>query len=402
MAQGVRSRQVVALLLAALGACSRTAPPPPEPRRVDTAAIAEADLVAAVLDECHEPLRGRMDRIAADLKHGDGATEHAIAALPDALRIAGPGGAFLVRGGDVWRLGEGEGRKLPAGAEAERLARLLLFVDAVALGPLHRATGCRRLGPDRFELAVRGGGPWLLALRPGTLLPASLARGGDVVEMLDYLRTSTTWMVARARLGAGEPIAITFEVADLAWHDETFVPPAERAAPAEQRPRVPLLPPGAEPRSPTPFLVEGKALERIVLDDPGTWAGRAAAYRPVHEELLRQQQAVPGFPMFATVGGRAVLMAPFRARDGGPRFSAPEGWRTEAVPAGRLLVVYPPEGDFAARRAAGERQLRLMLEQQGLRARGPVVCQPFLHLQEGEPPADKLEAPVVRVSVAVE
>ena len=56
----------------------------------------------------------------------------------------------------------------------------------------------------------------------------------------------------------------------------------------------------------------------------------------------------------------------------------------------------------AAKTLAGEKLLRDAMTNAGLRARGPIGAQPFLHLDEGEPAADKLANPVVRVSVPVE
>ena len=86
----------------------------------------------------------------------------------------------------------------------------------------------------------------------------------------------------------------------------------------------------------------------------------------------------------------------------GPDFAAPAEWTVQALPAARWLVVYPPDGDLAQKRAAGERLLRDALAARHLTSVGPIVTQPFVHLEDGLPPADKLAAPTVRMAVRLE
>lgn len=404
MAQGIRTRSLTALLLAALAGCGGDRPEAPQPRAVDANRIADADLVGAVLDECHKPLRGRMDRIAAEVRLADGTTWRAYAKLPDALRATGPSGQFLCRGGEVFRLGEAvaEPTEVADGVRLQ-LRALQALLDAASLGPLYRATGCQRTGAGEYALAQPIGPAWTLRLREGTLLPANLRCGDREVQIHGHLRTATTWIVDRAETAPLGICAITFEFADLAWSDDFFAPPQARRSPAAaERPRIPFVQGGAEPRSASPILVEGRAVEWIVLDDPGAWADRAAAYAPVHAELLRQNQSIAGFPILQRDGARALLAVPFRARDPQQPLQAPAGWQRRAVPASRLLVVYPPDGDFEARCAAGERLLREAAAAQSLKVLGSAVYQPFLHLHEGTPPAERLAAPVVRVSLPVE
>lgn len=354
-----------------------------------------------------------MDRIAAAVTCADGEVLQVFAQLPHALRVASRRGLFLVRGEDVFRLGTTPTEPAVAAPPEERprLLAVRTLLDAASFGPLHRATGCRRLAgaPPQFELQQPTGAPWRVELRPDTLLPAALHCGDQKVVVLDYLRTSSTWMVQRAESAALGACSITFEIADLAWDTDFFtVPAASAATPAPPPPpAMPFVPGGTEPKSATPFLKDTAAVEWVLIDDPGldaegSWAARAAAYTPVYHELERQNQAIPGFPILTTIGDRRVLAAPFRRRDGGARLQPPAGWRVHAVPAGRQLVVYPAAGDFAARVAAGERLLRETLAGQALQARGPLLVQPFFHLEEGVPPADKLAAPVVRMSLPVQ
>ncbi len=388
----------MALLLAA---CGGDAPVRPVPRAVDLATIADADLVAAVLDECQRPLRGRLDRIAAVAHLPDGSEVRLFAQLPDKLRALGSDGSFLLLQDDVHRLFPD--RFEPATAsDAERVRRLRTLLDAALLGPLHRASSCHRTGPVEWDVAQPDGSKTRLTLRPGSLLPASLRGAGGEVRFVDYLRTSTTWMVQRAALeGLGE-CTLEFVFSDLEWAPDFFTAEPRPAATTTTAASTRLPAVAGEARSPVPTVVETVAANWVVVADPGTWPQRCERYAPLHAELLRQGQQVAGFPILWQDGEQRWLAAPFRQRPNGAAFVPPAGWTIRAVPAGRWLVVYPPEGDLAARITLGEQRLREALAAQQLTARGPVIAQPFLHLEEGEPPADKLAAPVVRMSLPVQ
>lgn len=403
MAQGVRSRAIASAgAVWLLTACGGDAPAEPLPRRVDLAGIADRDLVAAVLDECHRPLRGRLDRIAATVQLPDGAEVRLFAQLPDQLRVVEPGGSHLLLQDVAWRLGGEQAEPAPP-ATAERLRNLRTLLDTALLGPLHRAVDCRRTGPAEWELAAPDGGVARLALRPGTLLPASLTVAQGTVHFVDYLRTTTTWMVRRAALdGLGE-CTLQFALDDLRWSADFFSAGPRAPAPlAADPPRTRLPVTAGEAPSAVPFVVETAAMDWIVVADPGTWPLRSERYAPLHAELVRQDQHVAGFPVLWQEHAACWLAAPFRARRDGAAFVPPAGWTIRTQPAGRWLVVYPPAGDFAARLAAGERLLRDALAALGLTARGAVIAQPFFHLEEGEPPAEKLAVPVVRMSLPVQ
>lgn len=353
-----------------------------------------------MLDECHRPLRGRLDRIAAVVHLPDGSEERLFAQLPDRLRTVGGTGNFLLAQGEVFRL-QADGNQPATAGEAARVRALRTLLDAALLGPLHRARGCRRVGDTTWELPQPDDSVARLELRPGTLLPARLAAVGGDVRIVDYLRTSTTWMVQRAALdGLGE-CRLHFVFDDVAWAPDFFEPRSE--APAT-RPTTPVRLPAAagEPQSPVPFVVETAAAHWIVVADPGTWPLRSERYAPLHAELVRQGQQVAGFPILGQDGDQRRLAAPFRGKRGGEPFAAPADWVIRAVPAGRWLVVYPPAGDLAERLADGERRLRAALTTMRLTARGDVIAQPFLRLEEGVPSDDKLAAPVVRMSLPVQ
>jgi hypothetical protein len=387
------------LLLTACGGEPQQ-PKTPPPRTVDLSAIADADLVAAVLDECHRPLRGRLDRIAAIVHLPDGEEVRLFAQLPDKLRAVARDGSFLLLQDDVHRL-HADRTEPAAPADAARIRLLRTLLDAALLGPLHRARDCHRVEATEWDVRQPDGSSVRLALRPHTLLPARLTDARGDVRFDDYLRTSTTWMVQRAALDGLGACRLQFLLHDMAWAPDFFdVRPLAAATPSDAAVRMPTT--GGEPQSPDAFLVDSAAARWIVVADPGTWPLRCERYAPLHEELVRQGQQVAGFPVLWQEGGEPRLAAPFRQKRGGAEFAPPSGWTIRDVPGGRWLVVYPPEGDLAARLADGERRLQEAATARRLTARGPVIAQPFFHLQEGVPPADKLAAPVVRMSLPVQ
>lgn len=378
-------------------ACSDATPPAAAPRAVDLAAIADTDLVDAVLDECHRPLRGHLDRIAAVVTLPDGAEVQLFAQLPDRLRTQAHDGSFLLRDDTVLRLGDDGATAAPTDA-AERVRRLRTLLDGALLGPLHRAIGCTRAGASEWDVAQPGGGVVRLALRPGTLLPARLGE----VTFGEHLRTTTTWVAKRAALPEFGECTLRFTFGDVTWAPDFFTAKPRVDAPSAPLPsHVRMTTQPGEARSPVPVLQEQPATSWLVVADPGAWPARHAAYRPLHASLEAQDQHVAGFPLLWRDGERAWLGAPFRRRADGPAFVAPDQFTVRELPAGRWLVVYPPAGDLAARIAAGERSLREALAARALEAAGPIVAQPFVHLQEGVPTEAKLAAPVVRLSVPV-
>lgn len=388
----------VLLALTLLAACSD--PPAAIPRAVPSASLDPATLVDAVLDECHRPLRGKADRVAATIELPDGRSVQLFAQLPDDLRLQGDGEVLVLRGNEAARLAGGEALLRPD--EIARLRHLRTLLDAATLGPLHRASGCTRLGAHTFALAQPGGATVELALRPDTLLPAVLFAGDDAVQLHEYLRTAaSTWVVQVAASKALGRCKVRIDTGGIAWNADFFALPGTAAKPAGNR-RV--VTPGVqvESKSPTPILVEGQAVRWVVTDDPGDWAARAEVYAPLFAELQRQQQANAGFPVLFREQDRAWLASPFRQRAKGPALAAPAGWQVRDIAAGKWLVVHPADGDLAARLAAGERMLRTAAESMGLTPRGPLTAQPYLRLEEGEPAADKLAAPTVRMALPVQ
>lgn len=382
--------------LALLAACN---PREPQPPPADHQTLRAEDCATAVLAACHGPLRGRLDRVDLRVRCSDGSQWQVYAALPTAARIVGSSGVFLVRDGTIHAVDDKARTKPPDTDLQARLLALRLLADAAALGPLQRAQHWTKNAPGSFTLTTSNQETWQLQLRPGTLLPQALQSGAQRLRFDHFLPTATTWMPARVELAPLGLCDLQFELADIDWRPDFFEPPsAPRQQPAAPE-RIPFLPPGAEPRSPDPFVVTSKALQRVLLHDPGDWPSRTATYAPVHDELVRQGQSIVGFPMLLQRDGTPLLAVPFRQRAGGPPLSPPKEWRIEPIAESRWLVVYPPDGDLAQRCRDGATRLQAALAQLGLDAAGPLVYQPFLHLHEGEPSTERLAAPVVRVSL---
>lgn len=386
-------------LLAACGDPPAVIPPAAIPRAVPSASLDPTTLVDAVLDECHRPLRGKADRVAATIELPAGRSVQLFAQLPDDLRLQGDGEVLVLRGNDAARLAGGDSLLRPE--EVARLRSLRTLLDAATLGPLHRANGCTRLGTHTFALAQPGGGSVELTLRPDTLLPAALFAGEDAVRLQDYLRTAaSTWVVQVAESKTLGRCKVRIDTGGITWNADFFALPGETKPAGNRR----VVTPGVqvESKSPTPILVDGQAVRWVVIDDPGDWGARTKQYAPLFAELQRQQQANAGFPVLFREQDRAWLAAPFRQRVKGPALAAPAGWQLRDFAPGKWLVVYPADGDLAARIAAGERMLRAAVESSGLTPRGPITAQPYLRLEEGEPAADKLAAPTVRMALPVQ
>jgi hypothetical protein len=385
------------LLLAACGDEPAVTPAPARtPRPVAADELPETSVAAAILAECHAPLRGRMDRVAVTITRPDGTTLQAFAELPQRLRVQSRDGTIVLDGEQVDRL---DGAAVDA-ATAAATRELRDLVDAAAFGVLHRAEACRRSAPGTYVLTTAGGEA-TVTLRPGTLLPATITAHGATFRIDEYLTTSTTFVARVLTAPTLGRCRIVFEQGDLAWATDFFRPtPPER--PDGSRTRLPSPGSGAEPRSPTPIVRDQAELQLACVRDPGDWPARAAAYAPLHAELERQGQHIAGFPVFFHADGADWLAAPFRRRPDGAAFASPSGWDVRPVPAARWLVVYPAGDGLDARRAAGERSLQQVLAEGGHTAAGAVQWQAFLHLEDGIPPPAKVATAVLRMAVRLQ
>jgi len=385
---------LLVLWLAVYG-CGPEAPVDPV---VDVGALPADQVPQLLVRNCHGSVAG-MDRFSALVRLPEGDELSVCGVLPDRLRVQWPDGAIhlLADGHAERRIGADGHAELSAPA-ATRMRAMLTLLDAAALGPVRRATACTRTGPRTFTLTQPAGPPWQLTLAERALLVDELRSSEFTVHVVDHLRTSQTRIVRAATVDPFGLCQIRFDAVGIPWEDKIFdaTRPATRGT--QQWPLTIGTP--AQPR--TPVLEAMRAWRWVVVADPSDWRERTAVVQRYAKDLQAAGQHV-AFAGFVAEGERTQLVIPFRpADDAGQRtFQVPADWTVREVPAGRELVVFPGEGDIAQRTALGERMLREELTARGLTAAGPVLAQPFLHLDEGLPDSKALAATAVRVSVAV-
>lgn len=393
MAQDLRSRQLILSgALLAMAACSRTG--------FDPSVLDPATLPKVVLEHCHGTLVGSMDRVSAVATDPAGKEWQVHAQLPARLR-AQQGNTVHLLVGDTFQSFAGDRRLPPDQGVEKALVELRTVLDAAALGPLQRTVETRRVDARSFHLKLTDGEA-LVLLRADDLRPEAFRLRGGEVHVTDWLRTTTTWIPRRLRVGNGPEWALRFQLSDVDWAPGFFEPPAGAATTANEQPAVRIAGNRPEPRPRLPVRDENRAMRWVVVDDPGTWELRAQAYREHHDLLVAAEQQIAGFPGFFTEGDQKKMSVPFRQRPDGKAFDAPVGWDVRNLPRTEVLLVFPDAGDYEQKVLRGTELLQQAVAEQGLTTIGPVVAQPYFHLQDGVPPPDKLAAPVVRVTVTIE
>lgn len=351
----------------------------------------------AILEHCHGVLRGSMDRVSALVTDPSGAEWQVHARLPGSLRAQQGATVHLLVDGTL-RSFAGDRQLPPDTGVQQTLTELRTVLDAAALGPLHRTVEARRVDARSFHLKLTDGEA-LMLMRADDLRPEAFRTSGGEVHVTDWLRTSTTWIPRKLRVGEGPEWTVRFQLSDVEWAANFFEPPAAAGTVAKAAVRMPGN--RAEPRPALPVRDENRAMRWVVVDDPGTWELRAERYRTHHDALVEQDQQIAGFVSFFTEGTRKCMAVPFRQRPEGKAFGAPAGWEVRNLPRTDVLLVFPDAGDYEQKVARGTELLQQALTDQGLEAAGPIVAQPYFHLQEGLPPAERLATPVVRMTVAV-
>lgn len=387
----------------------RPAPNDPTPvgaRSLDRAAIADEQLLQAILDECHRPLQRRMQQVKVSVTLPDARRIQVQADLPDRARVFWGTRDYLWTDQQLSRLDAGKANATAIEREANRalIPALVRIADAIAFGPLYRASKCQRRGED-FVLTEPSGATTTLQLHEQTLLPKALIYGDETVRFDGYLRTKTSWVVNRVSTAALGTCDAIFDDGGVLFPADFFQQPnqpAESATPGA--PPLSMTAPGTvrERESATPILETGKAMQWVVLAAGDDWTRRHELYTPVHQELEAQNQQIFGFPMLWQEDDQQLLGVPFRTREDGKEFAAPEGWQIRNSPETKLLVVYPPNGTVAERIRDGSAQLLRAATNRSLQTIGPIVAQPFIHLHRGVPDSAKLKNCKVRVSVRIQ
>ncbi len=390
-----------------LAACSDDRPQ--GPAAVDPAALDAAEVPKQLVAACHQDLTG-FDRFAAKVTLPDGSVARAFGDLPFRLRVQWPDGAIQLwdRGRALGPGQDGNAHTLLDAAASARLVALYELLDAASLGPVRRATACTRTGPRTFLLQQLDATRVELELQPAAL---RLVRLG-AVHVLEHLDTLTTHIVRRAEIAPLGRCSIRFDNIDFEWDQTIFeaesgsVPrqPQETATAGgdQQSAATNSITLGMPRRPAEPTVEPMKAQRWLCLPDPGTWSARSSAVQAHVATLRAAGQTTAGFQGLMRDGERRLLIVPFRAMDGAPPFAPPADWDVREIPSGRALVVYPPHGDFSERTKVGEAMLQNAIAALQLTATGPALAQPYLHLDEAEPDAAALAAPVVRISVLVQ
>ena len=380
-------------------------------RLVDTSTISEKDLIAAILNECHTKLEKRMQQIKVMITIPDGRQLLVQADLPNRFRVQEGLRAYLLNGSTVQRLDDGAANEPAIESEAHRamVRPLSRVVDAIAFGPLYRATNCRREGAD-FILTDATGTTTKLQLYKGTLLPRAIIYSSGQedpakasVYFDDYLRTKTTWIVNRATIDPIGTCSTSFEDGGVVFANDFFKAKSEYLK-ADPSKTTRMSAPGVvrESESTTPIQVVGKAMSWVVQSSSSNWSQQHKLYEPVIAELETQNQKISGFPMMWQEGGQQFLGAPFARRKSGKALIPPEGWKIETSKETSQLVVYPAKGSVEDRIRIGKAQLLRHVANRKLKMIGPIIAQPFLHLHEAVPSPSKLADCKVRMSVRIQ
>lgn len=384
---------------------------PPGARRVDLSRISEQDLIAAILTECHTKLQKRMQQIKVLITIPSGRQLLVQADLPNRFRVQEGLRTYILNGTEVQRLDDGAANEPVTESEANRamVRPLSQVVDAVAFGPLYRATNCRREGSN-FILTDATGTTTKLQLYEDTLLPSAIIysrRQEDQTQTSvyfdGYLRTKTTWIVNKATIEPIGTCSTSFEDGGVVFATDFFKAKGSDVK-ADARKTTRMSAPGAvrESESATPIQVVGKAMSWVVQSSGSNWSQQHKLYKPVIAELETQNQKIAGFPMIWHEGSKQFLGAPFTRRTAGKPLIPPAGWHIETSPVTSQLVVYPAKGSVEDRIRIGTAQLQRHVANRKLTMIGPIVAQPFLHLHEAVPSTNKLADCKVRMSVRIQ
>ena len=374
---------------------------PPGARQVAVAAIADEQLVQAVLDECHGPIQRRMQQVQVTVTLPDARRLLVHADLPDRARVHAGNRDYVWVEQEVHRIdSDGNSDASNDDQDRARIAPLAGLVDAIAFGPLYRATHCQRVGAD-FLLTDAAGTKTTLQLHDGTLLPRALIYAHATVRFDAYLRTKTTWVVNRATTKVLGTCDAIFEDGGVLFGQKFFATSDGKAA---SKDAVRMTAPGVvrERESATPIVVTGRAAQWVVLAAPEDWSDRHAIYKPVHQALEAQDQMIFGFPMLWQEQGQQLLGVPFVQRKDGKALQPPADWQIRSSQETRQLVVYPQTGSLAERIRTGTELLQRAVANRKFQVLGPIIAQPFLHLHDGAPNQSKLQNCKVRVSVRIQ
>ena len=374
MAQGVRDlgRRLIAALGIAAGLAAQPGERPPH------------ELVDAVLQKHHGPLRGTFDSAVIQLRaQPDDPATQVLLQMPGRMRVDHPGDRVdLLVDGNGWRCVRGSAAERLEGEALQDLQTLMMQVRGLLLLPLYRAEKIKRVGPGILSLMLPGGETWRLELDPETLTLKEVRGPGGAVRFDAFLTTRVTVHPQRVALGERGTRHVKFVTSDLFVADSVFADPFGAVDLNAAKPRRRAL---HAPRasSEMPARAELQELPRrtyLVLADPGDWDARCRAIVAAGQLLGDAGQLPDGLPTYRLTAGERRLLIPFRAdpSKGSPPFVRSEGQVIEHQPAQQAVVVAPARGPWRETIASGEKMIAAFAAARGYRAAGPLVAIPFI------------------------
>ena len=408
MAQGLRTRQLglgllLSLLVLPIQGCSDEREGP----GVDD--LSPAELLAAVLEYCHGPLQGGMERSLLDIQgvSPEGIPPVRIALwLPDLMRVDGDT-VEILRGGDGWRCprpGDGPTFKLD-GAGLASLVEMRDLLRGLLLIPLYEMQSVKREG-SALLVELGDGERWYLELRDGSLLPASLRGPPGEIRFLEYVETSVTRLPRRASLGELGERQVRLRTSGIRFEPFLFADPETQLAqelPQGSPREAASFSMGADRRPASPEEMQIPAAFWLEIQDPGDWQRRAELVKSSHRALYGLGQTLAGFTGFVEEGQRTLMVIPFfpDQERGSRPFVRREDQVVRRLPEHRALVVYPPEGAFAEAVASGTEQLERHALRNLLETAGPVRVYPYIFLGQRVPTAEDLASVIVRLELPI-
>lgn len=237
---------------------------------------------------------------------GDEVHELVSIARPRRLRYSrADGEQLLLRGERGWSWRGEQGVRALAGAELDELLALYSLVMATYMQPLARAESTSRRG--NTLLIESPDGSWELDLvldgrdRP---LPARMRGEAGELVFEDFVTVRDRSIPRTVRLGSLGARTLILRDAGSEPRQGLF------ELPRKDRTAVPDLVIGGQRRSKVPELQRLPGSRWVLVEDPGTWAGRKEQLGKLGHALYRAGQSNAGDPILLREGPRSLLAIP--------------------------------------------------------------------------------------------
>jgi hypothetical protein len=385
---------VIAATLVAC-ACREAAEPAPPPRPLPEEPAA---LVETLLEYCHGPLQGGLGSVCIELREHAGDEPTLVALDGLRLRADGPDRSVLLAVRDrAWRCPPSSPPMALEGAEREQALALRDLLSAAYLAPLYGKERVTRQGPTVLAVQARAGATWRLEYDPDARLPRSLGGPCGVVVFEEFNDTGAARLPRRVRLGDLGVRHLQLRATDLVFEDYTFRDPAG-AAEAAPRPRRLQREAAADAKPTAPRIEVIESAMFLVIDDPESWAERAAAIGAHGAALGEQGQVGEPLPFLFEEGGVRRIGIPFvpGEHSGFRPFVARDGQVVRRAKRHRAAVVFIDKGRIEHALERGPKLLADFVAAEGIAAAGPLRTIPYLAWERGAPDSARLARVAVR------